>query len=188
MDYSPFMTIPVGVAVFVISQYFLKLVLEPIASVRKVRSNIVSTILFHRAQITNARADNLISEELRKLSATLRSSVSEIICYNQTSIFFDLPCSKRVFEACRELNGLAHGMNSVSQEASPNTDWPMENTKAIRKVADLLKTDIHFLWRSVFAQIFRAVTTELAAQFGDFSVNANRNLTCHAATNYAFRS
>jgi hypothetical protein len=124
-------------------QYTLKSVLEPIASFRKVRADIGSAILLHQAKITNARADKPVSEELKSLSVKLRVSAGEIPCYNITAKLVGLPSNESVVEACRELNGLADGMNAAAQEALPNTDWPVENTKAILRIGELLEVATH---------------------------------------------
>ena len=142
MNNSIFWTIVVGVIVFAASQYVLKLILEPITSFRRTLSDISSTILFHQARITNARPDDAISQELKRLSASLRAGMNEIRFYGFLSELriFGIPPRARIREACRELNLVSHAMSPVSREIEPskNKDWPSENTRAIYRIGELL--------------------------------------------------
>ena len=63
---TPLITILVGVAVFVISQYFLRLVLDPITRVRRAIADVSSTVLFRQAKISNATHHLETSNELRR--------------------------------------------------------------------------------------------------------------------------
>jgi hypothetical protein len=65
----------VGVVVFVISQFVLKLILEPLVCVRRTIADVSSTVLFYQAKITNAAYDDAIAEKLWHLSSRLRADV-----------------------------------------------------------------------------------------------------------------
>lgn len=146
MKDSPYWVLISGVIVFAVSQYFLKLVLEPIASLRRVLSSISSTILFHQAKITNARPDDKVSEEIKQLASSLLATVAGIFCYGVLSHMkiFGLPPREAVRKACREMNGLSHGMNQLFQQADEKKDWAGENTKAIHRIGELLGIPTHY--------------------------------------------
>src|SRR5947208_1538305 len=103
---TPLITILVGVAVFVISQYFLRLVLDPITRVRRAIADVSSTVLFRQAKISNATHHLETSNELRRASSQLRASVSEVCCYSFWSSLglFSLPTKFNTRNACRCLN------------------------------------------------------------------------------------
>jgi hypothetical protein len=66
------LTVPVlvGVFVFILSQYFLKLILEPIIQFRKLLSDISHTLLLHHGQILSGEADDkLLQRKIQELSA-----------------------------------------------------------------------------------------------------------------------
>lgn len=136
-------TVLIGVGVFVISQYILKLVLEPIIRVRRAVADVSSTVLFRQAKITNATHDLEVAEELRRASSQLRASISEVPCYSFLCRLglFGIPGKSNVRGACRCLNLLAGHANDPSKERSRLVD---ANDEALNKLGKLLNTETRY--------------------------------------------
>jgi hypothetical protein len=137
------LTIASALVIFVASQYFLKLVLEPISRLRRTLADISSTTLFYQAKITNAHADDAVGTRLHELSARLRADAFEVRFYSQVAKISGVPPEKNIRDACRELNWLSTGMTPIKQEGS-NRNWPEENTLALAKLGKLLGIDTKF--------------------------------------------
>jgi hypothetical protein len=108
-----------GVIVFVISQYFLKLILEPIIEFRRILSDISHTLLFHQGKILTGKSDDLnMHDKIAKLSAQLRSSVYFIPFYNILFRLriFGLPKRDHILFACRKLNTLSYPLQYPDEE------------------------------------------------------------------------
>jgi hypothetical protein len=136
-------TILLGVGVFVVSQYILKLILEPIARVRRAIADVSSTVLFRQAKITNATHDLDTAEELRRASSQLRASISEVQCYAFLSRlgFFGIPSKSNVRNACHSLNLLAGHANDPSKERSRLVD---ASHGALVELGKLLNTETRY--------------------------------------------
>ena len=142
------LTLPVivGVSVFVISQYFLKLVLEPIIRFRQVLSDISNTLLFHQGTILSGTAeDEILHRKIHELSAMLRSSVYMIPYYNLLHRLhvFGLPQKENILLSCRKLNMLSYGVkvNSVSDPS----DVAEKNEKNLVEISRLLPIETTFM-------------------------------------------
>lgn len=131
-------TIIAGVFVFVFSQYFLKLILEPKIELRKIIMKISHTLLFYRAYVligdTN---DKQLHEEISKLSANLLSAVHLIPFYPFFKFLsiFSLPEKKNILLACRELNVLSYGVLDMGE---PKEDVAKRNQKALKNISEYL--------------------------------------------------
>ena len=132
------LTLVGAIILFLVSQYFLKLVFEPLSRVRRTLADISSTTLFHQAKITNGHADEEIATELRKLSASLRAAVFEVRFYRWAAKISGVPSEESARAACQQLNLLSSGMKPAAQDAMPNTNWAAANTLALEKLGNLL--------------------------------------------------
>jgi len=148
------LTLPVivGVTVFAISQYFLKLVLEPVICFRKVLSDISHTLLFHQSIITSGTAENEnLMRKIQELSASLRSSVYMIPFYNLLFKLwvFGLPKKENTLSACRKLNELSYGVkvqkNKEGQNFSDPSEIAQKNEKILLDISKLLPIETTFL-------------------------------------------
>ena len=94
-----------GVLVFIVSQYFLKLILEPISNFKKLLSDISNTLLINQCNIANAITSNKeLPGKISELSAQLRSTIYLIPLYSILSAIkiFGLPKRDNILEACHE--------------------------------------------------------------------------------------
>ena len=142
----------VGVLVFAISQYFLKLILEPIIHFRKVLSDISHTLLFNQAAITSGtNEDEILMRKIHELSALLRSSVYMIPFYNYLykAHIFGLPEKENILLSCRELNRLSYGVNVSKDKEGECLRDPSEiaqkNEKLLIKIAQLLPIETTYM-------------------------------------------
>jgi hypothetical protein len=150
----------IGVSVFIISQYFLKLVLEPITRVRRAVADISSTVLFRQRKISNAVPSSEIAEELRRVSSQLWGSISEVRCYSFWSRLrvFGLPTKSNARSACRCLNLMAGSANDQSNERSKLVD---RNSEALDELGKILKIETRYWpfvhYRPDFIRVIRAI-------------------------------
>ena len=137
-----FATIIAGVFVFCLSQYFLKLILEPIIEFKKVLSQISHTLLLNQKEILGADTSEDIHISIIDLSAKLRSCTHLIPFHDRLQRIFNLPKKENIPLACRQLNilsyGVLNGIEDVSEKAQKN-----ENT--LKEIAHLLKIETTFM-------------------------------------------
>src|SRR5947199_4695372 len=98
------LTLVGAIILFLVSQYFLKFVFEPMSRVRRTLADISSTVLFHQAKITNGHANEEIATEIRKLSAALRAVVFEVRLYRLFANISGVPRAEDTRRACHQLN------------------------------------------------------------------------------------
>ncbi|MFZ3048500.1 MAG: hypothetical protein WA151_21510 [Desulfatirhabdiaceae bacterium] len=142
----------VGVLVFAISQYFLKLILEPILCFRKVLSEISNTLLFNQGIITCGTAENeILMRKIHELSASLRSSVYMIPFYNflYKARIFGLPKRENILLSCRKLNVLSYGVNVSKNGEGKCLVHPSEiaqkNENILIEIAQLLPIETTYM-------------------------------------------
>jgi len=137
----------VGVAVFAISQYFLKLILEPVIYFRKVLSDISHTLLFHQSIIMSGTAeDEILQRKIEELSAMLRSSVYMIPLYNFLSKLrvFGLPKRENILSTCRKLNVLSYEVK-VNKNLEDPSEIAQKNEKILIEISKLLPIETTFM-------------------------------------------
>ena len=137
------LTIASALVIFVASQFFLKLVLEPISRLRRTLADISSTTLFHQAKITNGHADDAVGTRLHELSAKLRANAFEVRFYSRVAKICGVPPQENIRYACRELNWLSTGMTALKQEGL-DKNWAQENTRTLEKLGQLLGIETRF--------------------------------------------
>jgi hypothetical protein len=137
------LTIASALVIFVASQYFLKLVLEPISGLRRTLADISTTTLVHQAKITNGHADDAVGTRLHELSARLRADAFEVRFYSQVAKICGVPSQENIRGACRALNWLSTGMTPIKQEGLKK-NWAEENTRTLEELGQLLGIDTKF--------------------------------------------
>jgi hypothetical protein len=135
-----FWTVVSGVTVYVIGQAILNFVFEPIKKFNEQRSDTSFLLLFQQAKIVNASNVNPeVQNEIKEMGAGLISTMRQIPFYSLLASLrvFGLPPKKDVFEAARELNGIAYGTGPVGRDSGS----AFENSSALPKVAKLLRIE-----------------------------------------------
>lgn len=99
-----------GVLVFGMSQYVLKLMIEPAAQLRRTIGEVSRTVLARQATITNGCLDEGVASELWDLASRLRADLYLVVGYDAIWLTrtFALPRKKDIREASRLLNLLAY--------------------------------------------------------------------------------
>jgi len=138
---EPLAVVIIGVSVFVISQYVLKLVLEPAVQVRRTIAEVSSTVLFRQSKIFGASFHEETAEQLFRLAARLRADVYAVLFYDvlaRTRIF-GLPSKDDTKRACHELHLLAYTAQDSSKEGRGRR--ATENHEALKELGRLLHTE-----------------------------------------------
>lgn len=143
MKDSIFLTVMAGVSVFVVSQFILKLVLEPIVSFKEALGSISGFFLRYNAKITNGNADSDLQHDLRILVSTVISKKEAIPFYRFIGFILGLPSEKRLLEGCRNLNFVGYEMNKDTASASGQPNC-IEISKHLNETADLLKIRLDY--------------------------------------------
>ena len=133
----------VGLSIFVLSQYFLKIILEPIIQFRKTLSDISHTLLFYQDKILLGNSNDLeMHKEIAILSAQLRSSVYLIPFYS--CLFkvkvFGLPKRENILLACRKLNILSYPLQYPDEEPTDTEERILKTLKDISKLLPIETT------------------------------------------------
>ena len=141
------LTLPIvaGVFVFALSQYFLKLILEPIVQIRKILSDISHTLLLYQPKILGGKSDDLeMHNRIAELSAQLRSSVYSIPFYTflSKSHIFGLPKRENILLACRQLNSLSYPLQYPDEE-SLDTEKRVSGT--LKEISRLLPIETTYM-------------------------------------------
>jgi hypothetical protein len=137
--------IVIGVIVFALSQYFLKLILEPIIQFRKLLSEISHTLLFYQKELLDGNFDDhSLHQEIAGLSARLRASVYLIPFYNflfKLKIF-GLPKRENILLACWKLNILSYPR---IKDIEGSGEKAQKNEKALEDISKLLPIETTFM-------------------------------------------
>jgi len=137
-------TIIAGVLVFIVSQYILKLIIEPIAEFRKIIVEVSHTLLLHQAVITNPSTnDEELPNKLSSLSAQLRSGICLIPFYNFLTILhiFHIPNKNNILMACRELNILFYGVRAMCKQNVDTSEQAQKNIEILKNIAKCLNIE-----------------------------------------------
>ena len=104
MKDSIFLTIFAGVMVFVLGQFFIRLILDPIVSLKESLGEVSHLFLLHQAKITNGIGSTELQDQVIMSSATLLAKKQAIPCYKLFGYIFGLPSEKNIIDGCGYLN------------------------------------------------------------------------------------
>ena len=122
-----FLTIIAGVFIFILSQYLLKFILEPILELKKSLSEIIFSLDYYSPRIdplvnyhTGILRNDIperkqlrireVEEELARLSAVLRSKLNSILFYDLVHHIFYLPHREKIIEIAMILKIFLSGL------------------------------------------------------------------------------
>ena len=143
MKESMLLTILAGVSVFVIGQFILKLVLDPIVTFKMVLGELSAFFLKEQAKITNATATEDIQIEIKRLSSSIIAHRQAIPCYCVFAFILRLPGEKLLVEACRSLNFISHQVNP-NLPVGGSQDRYLIIHEEIKKISSNLKVRIDY--------------------------------------------
>jgi len=104
-------TILAGVSIFVLGQFVLKLVLDPIVTLKTVLGELSAFFLREQAKITGATATNEITDEIHRLSSSILANRQAIPFYPFFAACLRLPNEKLLLEGCQSLNSIGYHVN-----------------------------------------------------------------------------
>lgn len=136
----------IGLIIFIASQYFLKLHLDPFKEFGKVRSEISFLVLSKQSElVSGAYTDEELSNKVREVSASLLSSYNSVWFRNVFKFIpgYKLPSKREVKEACQNLNIIAANVGGRDTDEAENFD-------KFQEIANLLKIDVSFSKRSQY--------------------------------------
>lgn len=110
-------TVIAGVLVFVASQLFLKLVIEPIHQLKKTMADISHTFVryahaIHNPDVIPHEMHSEVFEKLRQLSGQLYADMALIPLYSVFGTIFFLPRKEKVYKSAQNLIAVANWMHS----------------------------------------------------------------------------
>jgi len=131
--------------IFVISQFILKLIIEPIVNFKETLGEISNVFLSNQNKIVNANADKSIQNEIKLCSAKLLSKRQTIPFYKYAIIqkIFGLPSNEKLFEGIGALNLLNHAAMK-EYPTNANEDIYKKIFDAMKQVEDNLKIKVTF--------------------------------------------
>ena len=132
----------IGVVVFLLGQYTLKMVIEPVQAFRAALARLSNTILRYQAKITNAAVDDELSGKISDHSAEIISAAATIMFYRTARLLFRLPKKAGVTAAARSLNHIAYSLNVNAREWEASPAFNAAKPDHVRHVYDAL-TVIH---------------------------------------------
>ncbi len=131
------LTILSGVTIFVIGQFILKLILDPIVAFKTALGELSAFFLREQAKITNATATEEIQLEIQRLTSSILSHRHTIPFYRFFAFFLRLPYNKRLIEGC-------HALNSISYHVNQNIPYTGKNNRyhEIREKMGIISTNL----------------------------------------------
>ena len=109
-----FLTIVGGAATFVLGQIILRIVVEPVHSMKSVVAEISHKLMLHAKIYANPKPTgdesyDEVMDEFREISSKLLSAMYLVPRYELTALIFGLPSKENVIDASKNLIGLSNG-------------------------------------------------------------------------------
>lgn len=136
-------TVLSGVFIFIISQYVLKMLLEPISRLKEVFGSISALFLhWQHKMYPNAKSPEL-QAEIRKLSSLLVSRAYAIPFYNYVYKIINLPSREDLLEVSQSLNYIGY---CVASDSDKDKDvYTLEKMdQNMRKIGKILKMPVSY--------------------------------------------
>lgn len=138
MQDSLALTVVAGVVVFILSQFFMKFILDPVVSLKEVLGELSHFFLFNQEKITNANGTQELRDGAKLLSAQLLAKKEAIPFYKVFGKLLGLPDEESLVNAATELNYVAGLLNE---------NYPGKNTPGraahIRKCMDRIQHQLN---------------------------------------------
>jgi hypothetical protein len=138
MNDSIFLTILSGVSVFVLGQFILKLILDPIVSLKNVFGELSAFFLREQAKITNASGTEEIQNEIKRLSSSILANRQAIPFYKYVALILRLPTDKSLHNTCGALNKISYHVTG-KVPVTPGKDRYTEIYNEMAKVSENLR-------------------------------------------------
>lgn len=129
---------------FVIGQFILKLVLEPIVEFKKVLGEVSALFLREQASITNANASETTKQDIVRLSAMLLSVKQSVPLYNRISKIFALPSEADLISGCGELNWISYHVVSDGSQIPPDKNYAFDINRKMKTLGEALNIKVSY--------------------------------------------
>jgi len=147
-----FATVLAGVMVFVLGQFILKLVLEPIVSLKEQFGFLSAFCLRYQAKLTNTNATPEVRDELRSLTGLIVAKRRAVPFYKIAARILNLPNERQVSDACRLLNRIGYAIVPIKQQFAPPPVQEIDGeiygafqvARDLDKVGELLKVTVKY--------------------------------------------
>ena len=141
MKDSIFLTIFAGVMVFVLGQFFIRLILDPIVSLKESLGEVSHLFLLQQAKITNGIGSSELQNQVIMSSATLLAKKQAIPCYKIFGYIFGLPSEQNIIDGCGYLNLISSMLDAKYAESylgkSPHAITINQNMKKIEATLNI---------------------------------------------------
>ena len=138
-----FLAVLSGVFIFVISQFILKLILEPVVRLKETFGLISAILLREQANITNYVESVELQSEIRDVSSMLMSKPYAIPFYEYICKIIMLPTKKDLLEVSRSLNFISHCVAPGVKERNEIVDTKMLNHE-MKVISEILKIPVSY--------------------------------------------
>ncbi len=130
-----FSTIMAGVIVFIISQFILKLILEPIVALEEKLGLLSSHLLRYQSIVVGGRAGEEVIDKIQELTAEVLSVANTIPCYSYFAIIGKVPSLNSILDTSRSMNVVIADLYQLSQsDHSQGTETPMERRSRLIEI------------------------------------------------------
>ena len=139
-----FITVISGFLIFVLGQFFLKLVLEPIVAFKESLGLLSAFCLKNREKISNANASLEHQEELRLLISTILAKKESTLFYVKLAFLLNLPDEDSILKACQKLNLVTYEMCKDTARHKTGTVGCTEILFNLQDASKLLRIRLDF--------------------------------------------
>ncbi|WP_442486897.1 hypothetical protein [Halomonas litopenaei] len=146
MQDSLVLTIFSSVDVFVVSQFFMKFVLDPAVALKESLGEMSHFFLFNQAKITNAHGSDDLQEGVKRLSAQLLAKKEAVPGYSVFSRVLSLPKETALIEAAKELNLISYHLmqNTPAPGGNSGLDSAIVINRSMRRIQEKTGTRVSY--------------------------------------------
>lgn len=138
------LTVAAGVAVFILSQFFVKFILDPAVSLKEVLGELSHFFLFNQAKITNASGTGELQDGAKMLSAQLLAKKEAIPYYKCFGKLLGLPSEESLVNAATELNYIS-GLLNENYPGKSGSERATEISKCMERIQQQLKVRVSYI-------------------------------------------
>ena len=139
-----FLTIIAGVTIFVIGQFILKLILEPIVGLKETLGEVSSLFLREQSGFINDNVNKDVQNEVIRLSSMILAKKQAILLYSVFAKILRMPSESNLIEGCRSLNLISYLVIKNSSDTLQRQSHTREIYEEMELVSKHLKIHITY--------------------------------------------
>ena len=140
-----FLTIIAGVTIFVIGQFILKLILEPIVGLKETLGEVSSLFLREQSGFINDNVNKDVQNEVIRLSSMILAKKQAILLYSVFAKILRMPSESNLIEGCRSLNLISYLVIKNSSDTLQRKSHTREIYEEMKLVSKHLKIHITYI-------------------------------------------